>query len=166
MTIICSDFTFLKSSPILNAFSLVLRDTLMCLLLPKSTPVYNPPPVLESIPNSATAPLHGFPPNTCSVSLDIPYISSFWQLYCRISPPWSTFFLNVLCTSLQTLPEDLAVLSRSERLLSEPCRWYSCLDSSVQHLLVCNSGVADKRRLLEPKYCNYPPENDPTVGNR
>lgn len=71
------------------------------------------------------------------------------------------------CAKPHTLPEDLAVLSRSERLLSEPSRWYSCLDSSIQYLLVLQqSDVADKHRLTEPKYCKYATANDLTVGKR
>jgi len=59
------------------------------------------------------------------------------------------------------------VLSRSERLLSEPSRWYSCLDSSIHYLLVLQlSDVADKHRLIEPKYWKYTTENDHTVGKR
>lgn len=63
-----------------------------------------------------------------------------------------------------TLPEDVAVQSRSEGLLSEPSRWYSCLDSSIQSLLVLQqSDGADKHRLSH-KTANT--ENDATVGKR
>lgn len=64
----------------------------------------------------------------------------------------------------RTLPEDVAVQSRSEGLLSEPSRWYSCLDSSIQSLLVLQqSDGADKHRLSH-KTANT--ENDATVGKR
>lgn len=70
-------------------------------------------------------------------------------------------------TKPHTLPEELSVLSRSERLLSEPSRWYSCLGSSIKYLLVLQqSDVADKHKLIEPKYCKYTTENNTTVGKR
>lgn len=57
------------------------------------------------------------------------------------------------------------MLSRSERLLSEPSRWYSCLDSSIQYLVVLQeSDVTDKHRPIESKYCNHSTRYGPTLG--
>lgn len=50
------------------------------------------------------------------------------------------------------------MLSRSERLLSEPSRWYSCL---VQYRC-----VAAKYNLAEPEYWKYATRNNPIMGGR